>query len=304
MPNSQAAPPSRARLAAGIAVGILAISFAGVLIQGVGMSGVPYLAVAFYRMSFSALLLGIAAVATRTPIHFRKDAKILTVSGLCLAGHFGFWTMSFAFIPVARAVLIVDTQTIFVVVASAFLLGERPSRRMLAGVSLAVAGILVISSESLSEATGGTLKGDLLALAGAVTVVGYILAGRVARARLGLLGYVVPVYTIASVVLFVWCLAARVPLTGFPAKAWGGFLLLALVPTIFGHTVFNWLLGYVRADTVSVAILAEPVGAAVLAYFLLDQVPTIHTFLGAPLVLAGLVLASLSSVNAPRPASE
>src|SRR6185369_15282688 len=116
--------PGRARLVAGLVVAVLAISFAGVLIRGAGLAGAPFLAVAFYRMAFSTLLLGAASVAARTPLPSRGDLKVLAVSGLCLAAHFGLWTLSFAYIPVARSVLIVDSQTIFVVVASALVLGE------------------------------------------------------------------------------------------------------------------------------------------------------------------------------------
>jgi len=293
MPASRPSP-GRARLGAGLAVAILAISFAGVLIRGAGLAGAPFLAVAFYRMAFSTLLLGAAAAAMRTPLPSRADAKVLAVSGLCLAAHFGLWTLSFAYIPVARSVLIVDSQTIFVVIASALVLEERPSRRTLAGVAVAVAGILVISADSFGEAAGGAWRGDLLALGGAVTVAGYLLAGRSVRGRLGLLGYVVPVYAVATVALFVWCVAAGVPLAGFSGRAWLGFALLAVVPTIFGHTVFNWLLGYLRADAVSIAILAEPVGAAALAFLFFDEVPSVWTLAGAPLVLAGLALATWS----------
>ena len=286
--------PTPARIAIALAVGIVAISFAGVLIRGVGVAGVPFLAVAFYRMAFATALLGAAALATRATMPTRREAGLVLLSGLCLAAHFGLWTMSFEYIPVARAVLVVDSQTIFVVALSALVLGERPSGRVLSGVGLAVAGILVVSAGSFGAASSGTVRGDLLALGGAVTVAGYILAGRAARARLGLLGYVVPVYGVATVALLVWCLAAGVPLTGFPPRAWGGFVLLAVVPTVFGHTVFNWLLGHVRADTVAVAILAEPVGAAALAYLFFGEVPSASTLAGAPLVLAGLALASTS----------
>jgi drug/metabolite transporter (DMT)-like permease len=287
-----AMPPSRARLAAAIAVAVVAISFAGVLIRFVGLSGVPYIAVAFYRMAFSTAMLGSAAVVARTPFPARRDWPVLLFSGLCLAAHFGLWTLSFGYIPVGRAVLIVDSQTIFVVVASALVLREWPTRRILAGVALAMAGIVIVSADTLGG--GGSWQGDVLALGGAVTVAGYFLAGRYVRARLGLLGYVVPVYAVASVVLFVWCLAAGAPLAGFPPRAWLGFLLLAAVPTLGGHTVFNWVIKYVRADAVSVAILAEPVGAAVLAFFLFGEVPSTYTFYGAPLILAGLVLASIA----------
>lgn len=292
--------PSRAAIAGALAVGITAVSFAGVLIRWLDLSGVPLLAVAFYRLAFATAALGAAAAASRAAWPARGDAKLLAVSGLCLAAHFGLWTLSFEYVPVARAVLVVSSQTIFVVAAAALVLGERPSRRAVAGAALALAGMAVVSAGAFAGGEEGAWRGDLLALGGAVAVVGYILAGRVARARLGLLGYVVPVYGVACAALLAWCLAAGTPLAGFPARAWAGFALLAAVPTLLGHTVFNWLIGHVRAETVSVALLAEPVGAAALAYLFFAEVPTAFTLAGAPLILAGLALVSLS----PSPTTE
>ncbi|WP_229750123.1 EamA family transporter [Paenibacillus nasutitermitis] len=56
--------------------------------------------------------------------------------------------------------------------------------------------------------------------------------------------------------------------TGYPEKEWGLFLLLAIVPTLFGHFLFNWLLKYMKAASVSMTVLGEPIGAGVLAYFI------------------------------------
>ena len=286
--------PSPRMLAVALAVGIVAVSFAGVLIRWLDVSGVPLLAVAFYRLAIATALLGAVAAARGTEWPGRQDRSIVLISGTCLAAHFGLWTLSFEYIPVARAVLVVSSQTIFVIAAAALLLGERPTRRALVGAALALAGMAVVSVDGFTGANAGAWRGDLLALGGAVTVVGYILAGRVARARLGLLGYVVPVYAVACLILLLACLASGTPLAGFGPRAWVGFALLALIPTILGHTVFNWLIGYVRADTISVSFLAEPVGAAALAYLFFAEVPSAATIAGAPLILGGLALVTLS----------
>jgi drug/metabolite transporter (DMT)-like permease len=286
--------PSRGAIAAALAVGSGAVTFAGVLIRWLGLTGVPLLAGAFYRLAFATAALGAIAATRGTTWPARADRRIIVFSGVCLALHFGLWTLSFDYIPVGRSVLIVSSQTIFVVAAAALVLGERPPARAVVGSLLALAGIGVVSFGGLSEASASVWRGDALALGGAIAVVGYILAGRVARARTGLLGYVVPVYGVACAILFLWCLASGTPLGGFGARAWIGFALLAAIPTIFGHTVFNWLIGHVRADTVSVALLAEPVGAAALAYLLFGEVPSTATLLGAPLILGGLALASLT----------
>lgn len=298
--------PGRARIVGAIAIAVVGISCSGVLIRGLALTGVPLLAVAFYRMLFASALLGAAALVRRPPAPSRSDARLLVFSGVCLAAHFALWTMSFAYVPVARSVLVVQSQPIFVVLASALFLKEYPSRRVLLGVAIAMLGIVIVSTEGLSGG-GDAWRGDVLSLGGAAAVVGYLLAGRKARARLGLLGYVVPVYSVCSLVLLAWCIAAGDRLTGFPPRAWIGFLLLALLPTLLGHTIFNWVIRYVPADTVSVILLAEPVGAAVLAWIFFGESPSMLTFAGAPFILGGIALASIVATpkNAvPEPASE
>jgi drug/metabolite transporter (DMT)-like permease len=67
--------------------------------------------------------------------------------------------------------------------------------------------------------------------------------------------------------------------------------LLALVPQLLGHTSINWVLGYLSAVIVSIAILAEPVITTALATVVLDEYPTPFELAGGALVLAGVYLA-------------
>jgi drug/metabolite transporter (DMT)-like permease len=50
-----------------------------------------------------------------------------------------------------------------------------------------------------------------------------------------------------------------------PGREWLVFAGLALGPMLLGHTGFNWALRYRPAYAVSVTILAEPLGASLLA---------------------------------------
>ena len=149
-------PPSQTRLTLALMLGIVAISFASVLIRGLALSGVALLTVAFYRMAFATAILG-AMAASGARITGEGHRRILLFSGLCLAAHFALWTMSFGYVPVARSVLIVSSQTVFVVIFSAIFLGERPSRRVVIGVVLAMVGVAIISAEGFAggAATAG-----------------------------------------------------------------------------------------------------------------------------------------------------
>jgi drug/metabolite transporter (DMT)-like permease len=183
----------------------------------------------------------------------------------------------------------VNSHPLFVVIASYFFLGEKPLPRSLAGIGVGLIGMAIISKNALSDLQFA-VKGDGLALVGALAVVGYFIVGRKARARISLLGYATPLYAVCSVFLLSMALATRSPLYPYSATEWGYFAALAVVPTIFGHTVFNWALKHVRPSAISLAFLCEPVVASALAFFVFGQRPPLATFIGGAFILFGIYL--------------
>lgn len=75
---------------------------------------------------------------------------------------------------------------------------------------------------------------------------------------------------------------------GYAQSEWGLFILLALIPTLFGHYLFNWLLKYMNASAVSMAILGEPVVASVLAWLLLNEKLTLFQLGAGLFILLGV----------------
>jgi drug/metabolite transporter (DMT)-like permease len=164
---------------------------------------------------------------------------------------------------------------------------------------VAVAGSLVIGlGDMMQGARSASLLGNSLALVGALMVTGYWLIGRRVRGSLSLAPYVAIVYGIAAVVLLIMVGGARESLTGYDTITYVWLVLLALVPQLVGHSSFNWALKRLPAVFVAVATLGEPIGATVLAYFLLDETPTTIRMLGAALVLAGIAVTMRGQPNA------
>ena len=69
-------------------------------------------------------------------------------------------------------------------------------------------------------------------------------------------------------------------------------IALGLGPQLIGHTSFNWALRRLTATFVAVAILGEPVGSALLAYFLFGEKFSVMQFAGFILLLAGIYVAA------------
>ena len=121
-----------------------------------------------------------------------------------------------------------------------------------------------------------------------MAVAGYYIAGRSLRERLSILGYVAPVYGAAAVILAAAAMATGSRLTGFDAEVYGWLVLLALLPQLLGHSSLNWSLGYLPATLVATAVMAEPIGASLLAWAVLDEAPPAASVAGGALVLAGV----------------
>ena len=81
-------------------------------------------------------------------------------------------------------------------------------------------------------------------------------------------------YAIAAAISFLLLAVLRLPIVSFTGRTWICFVLMALVPTIIGHTSFNVALGSVKASWIATLTLAEPLIAGVGAYFLWNEALT------------------------------
>jgi drug/metabolite transporter (DMT)-like permease len=229
---------------------------------------------------------------------FRREALLLAAAGAFLALHFATWILSLGLTSVASSVVLVTMGPLFVGLGSWLFLGERPRRQMALGIAVAAVGSLLISWGDLGKG-GGHLLGDVLALAGAVMMAGYLMVGRRLRARCSLVAYATPVYAVAALALVLVCALAGQPLLGHSGTAYGYMLVLGLVPQLVGHSALNWALRHLSATYVAITTLAEPIGASALAYLLLGETVSAHTALGGALILVGIYVASRSEMK-PR----
>ena len=284
---------SRAGIGGWLAVGVLAISTSPILVR---VAAMPALALAFWRCAAGAAVLAPFAPRGLLGRLDRGELLRLAASGVFLAVHFALWNASLALTTVAAATTLVSSAPLFVGLGSG-LLGEPPGRRGWAGIVLATAGAVVIGAGDAAGFGAGSdaLVGDVLAFAGALAMAAYLLLGRVARRRLPVTTYAASVYGVAAAVLLAACLLTGSSLGGYPAASWLALAGVVVGPQLLGHTVFNGLLASLSASVVAVAMLLEPAIAALGAWWLFDELPGRWFWAGAPLVLAGVWLATTGS---------
>jgi drug/metabolite transporter (DMT)-like permease len=209
--------------------------------------------------------------------------------GVVLAVHFASWITSLSMTSVASSVILVHIDPIFVIIVSHYLFEEKITNRTILGIIIALAGatIIAVGDTGLGERN---IYGDILALIGGIMLGIYILSGRLLRQKLDLTSYVTPVYAFAAFFLIIGSILSGKSFTGYPLHEYLLFLLLAIIPMIFGHTVYNWVLKYVTAPVVSISLLGEPVAASFLAIFFLGEFPSTWTIIGGVITMIGILI--------------
>lgn len=279
-------PPPRD--AAMIAVAVAAASTAGPLIAA---AAAPALAIAAWRNLMAAGVLVPATLLTRRAEIRALDRRGWALSGLAgvfLALHFVTWVPSVTLTSVASSTALVVTQPVWAALL-ARAAGRQVSRAVWVGILVAVAGAVLVTGADVTL-SGRAVAGDLLAVLGGVFAAAYVTAGAAVRVRLSTTAYTTVCYSTCAAILVVVCLAAGQPLTGYSGGTWVQLAALTAGAQLLGHSLINVALRSTSPTVVSLALLFEAPGAAVIAAVWLDQLPPASAVPGLLVLLAGLAL--------------
>ena len=307
--------PKNTRVSPLVAIlfGILAVSTASIFIR-FAQKEATSLVIAAWRLTIASLILVPVAASTHRQelVALKRNELLLAlVSGFFLALHFATWITSLQYTTVASSVVLVSTIPLWVALLSPFTIKEPIKRVVWIGLVLALLGGVVVGISDSCSISAGRLTcpslftflhgraflGDILALCGAIAGAAYLLIGRKLRAKMSLISYISLVYGMAAIVLIIIMLSARGNPFGYSPQIYLWLILLAVIPQLLGHSIFNWALGYLSAAYVSITLLGEPVGSTILAYFILHEKPSLIKLAGGVLILIGIYIASRSEAN-------
>ena len=212
--------------------------------------------------------------------------KLLLGYGLTISfGQFAFLFCAIKFgMPAGLASLVLQAQAFFTIILGAFVFGERLQGKQLAGITLAVFGVLVLIEASLN--------GQHVALLG--NIFNKLIMQHEARPQV--------------MSLVVW--SALIPVLPFMVAAWIldgpqvmlnslveidlttilSLVYLAFVATIVGYGIWGALLGRYETWRVAPLSLLVPVVGLASAALLLDETLSALQLLGAVLIMAGLYI--------------
>ncbi|MGK4582859.1 DMT family transporter [Kitasatospora sp. HPMI-4] len=272
---------------------LLALSVGGISLSAplISATAAPALAIALWRNVMSVGVLGpYALLRHRAELRGigRRELLLAMAAGALLAAHFALWMPSLRMTSVASSTALVTTTPLWTILLMR-LAGHRAPRLVWTGMTLAFAGVLVLTGVDLSVSPRALL-GDALALGAGLAAAGYILLGAEVRRTTSTTAYTLVCYAGASVVLLGVCLAAGTPITGWPAGVWGQIALLMVTAQLLGHSLSNRVVRTLGPSVTSTAILLETPGAALIAAFWLGQWPPAAAYPAVALILLGLVL--------------
>ena len=272
-------------------VGVLSLSL-GAILARLAQEANP-LVIAFWRCAIATGAVAVIALpnASRELRALTRGARWNAIAaGVCLALHFHTWIASLGLTTVAASCILVATVPIWTALLTPWLSRDSLSGPMIGAIALAFLGVTIIGWGDFSL-EGPALRGDLLAVVGAIFAALYVLAGRSVRPHLSLPTYLLVTYGTAALWLGAATWLAGESVVGYESATWWALVGLALVPQLIGHSILNWSLRWFSANFAAVAALGEPICATTLAWLLFEELPDRLTAIGAPILILGVVLA-------------
>lgn len=291
-------PPPPADLAA-LGVAVIFIALSGPMIAA---TAAPVLAIAFWRCMIGSGLTGLWVLVRqpRTLGHLtRREVKLIVLAGVLLGLHFATWIPSLAFTSVAASTALVATQPIW----AAFIARARgvviPTKAWV-GIFIALAGVIFLTGIDVQLDTRH-LIGDLLALVGGMLAAAYVSVGEEVRKTVSTATMTFVLYAVAAITVLPLLFIFGQELVGFSLDAWLMIVGITLGAQLLGHTLMNKVLANSSATFVSLAILLEMPGAALIAAVWLGQAPPVAIYPAAAMILTGIVIVIRSTPKIREP---
>ena len=281
-------PPARAwvgpllLLGGGICIGLAPIGLR------LGLDALGPQAIAFWRYIFAIPMLFVLLIAIERRLPVKPNGYVI-LAGILFALDIGLWHWGLTLTTVANATFIVNLGNICVGFVAWAVLKEKPKPIWFVAVFVAVIGAAALSLGGGADGKGD-VRGDLLAVAAAVMVSGYMLFSKLARNRLGAMDVIFWLTVTEAVVAGIMVMISGesfmpASLSGFAAPAF-----LALAAQVGGQGLIIAGLGRTPAAIAGIIVLIQPVVAAAISWQMFEEPLSAMQVGGAGLILFGIWL--------------
>ena len=281
-------------------LGAVAIAFSSILVR---LSHASPSTAAIFRCAFALPILGLLALLEDRRFGARAwpDRRMAIGAGVFFAADLILWHHSIDDVGAGLATVLANIQVVLVPLVAWAILAERPSRRVLAALPIALLGVLLISGVLEQHGAYGRApgRGAAFGLGAGVAYVGFLMllrrSGSDLRRVAGPLFEATATATVVAVVAGVIIGDADLA-PGWPGVGW--LIVLALTSQVIGWLLITTSLPRLPAAITSVTLTVQPVGSVALAVLILGEAPTALQLVGVAVVLAALIIATAPGVRA------
>lgn len=273
-----------------LVIGIICLGLSPIFVR---MANAPGPVTSFYRMLIGTIVLAVPVLR-----HFRingmnsdsrKGIKLAIIGGLFFAGDLLLWATGVMIGGATIPTLLSNVAPLWVGLAALLIFKEKLRPLFWIGLSIAMAGaVLILGNDLLSSAAFGL--GSLLGLLSSIFYCGYFVMTQMGRKYLDPMSYFWPAAASGTIVLFIYCLLMKLPLTGYSSTTYLFFLANGLITQVIGYLSVNYALGHLPASIVSPTLLGQPVITALVAWPLLSEMLSPMHFIGGVAILAGVIM--------------
>jgi drug/metabolite transporter (DMT)-like permease len=280
--------------------GALTIAFSAILVR---KADVAPATAAFFRCAYAIPALGLLAWVERRRMgpRSRRELKLSLWAGVFFAADLICWHYAIHDVGAGLATVLGNLQVVLVGLVAWATLGERPDKRVIAAVPIALFGIVLISGVFGSAAYGeDPLRGVIFGIATGLTYAGFILVLR--QSARDLRRPVAPLFE-ATVFAAVFALIGGLIIgdidlaPSWPAHGW--LVLLALSSQVVGWLLISVSLPRLPAALTSVLLTVQPVGSVVLGIVLLGESPSLLQLVGVACIFSGIIVATARRSRVP-----
>ena len=253
--------------------------------------------VSFFRCFYALPIL--AALALRE--HRQSGGRPLRaqmpiyLAGVLFGTDLVLWCYSINFVGAGLATVLSNYQVVIVPLAAWALFSERPSRRVVVAIPIALAGVVFISGVIGSGAYGSNpFKGAIFGVTSGIAYAGSLLAMRMGgKEELGRTSTRLFEMTMASALTagIVGTALGKIDfLPGLRSQLW--LIALALGSQVIGWFFITWALTRLPTATTALVLTLQPAGAVLLAMLILGESPSPTQLIGVGAVIAAIVIAT------------
>jgi drug/metabolite transporter (DMT)-like permease len=252
-----------------------------------------------------AILVGILLATGRLRMPTRHDVPlILSIGFLMMAFYTTLMHIALQYVEAGRAALLGYTTPLWVLPAAYFLLGEKPSRRKVAGMIVAMAGLgILFNPLAFDWSDGNVVLGNALLLLCAILWSITIIHIRAHRPMLTPIQLAPFQLGIAATFIMVMALIFDpLPSLDLSAAEFGLFAYGSTFGTALAMMSVTTCVRYLPTTVSTVGLLGAPVCALLLSVIFLDEQLTRDLAGGVILIVGGIALVSLPDRKAVRAA--